>query len=725
MIAKTNSASKKRSPSLRLSFVIPALMIVITVAACAAVGVIGYMTGRDGLQQAAEAELGMVITARNALLQSRLHAAESQIVNLASSVSDPLSNLGNATMNLAKEKDEILGLFQAPQSPEERAAVTGKEQKTMYAWRHTEAHPAFYNVWKNGGFADLYLLDNAGLILYSVTKGDEFLSKLGEGSVAEGTGLEMVYNAAKELGEGEIAASIFAPYTPAGGKGSLFLASPVFMNSFGTISLSGVAVMRIDSDFLSEVVANREDLGETGQVYVINQDGLALSDMPLAGAPTALSTSVSSGPAIEAAAGTASAGIVQGADGVDDLVVARPLAFQGQNWAIVAEKSVEETLSAVIRMRDQMFLWSLATIAVAAVIALFFSQSITRPLTTLVGALNAIASGDLGAEIKAANRKDEIGDIGRAVLQIRQNAAEENERRAAEEADDARRQAEQRQEMLASLAGDFEATVGTVVDKVAHTAATLRESANKMRSMTDMAGETSANAATMSEETLAEVESIAAASDQLSSSIQEISTLIERSSSVAAEATKRAETTNDTVRSLAEAANRIGEVVTLISDIADQTNLLALNATIEAARAGEAGKGFAVVASEVKDLASQTGKATGEIQQQIDAIRGATDDAVDAIGDIQKTIDEITKSVSEVAAAVTEQSYATQGIAENTQRAAGGTSKVTEDIRNVSSLSNDTNMAAQNFSEEAADMASKAEELDHEVRSFLAQVRSA
>jgi len=700
-------------------------MIVVTVAACAAVGVIGYMTGRDGLEKAAKAELDMVVAARSALLNSVLSAAQDEVVNLASSVSDPLSNLGNATMNLAKEKEEILGLFQAPQSAEERAQVTGKEQKTMYAWRHTEAHPALYNVWKSGGYSDIYLIDPSGLILYSVTKGDEFLSKLGEGSPAEGTALEEVFNKAKSLEVGQVAASDFQAYAPAGDAGSLFLASPVFMNSFGTISFSGVAVVRFDSHFLDNIVASRADMGETGQVYVVNEEGTLLSDMPLADEPTALVQKISDGPALTAAAGTDAAGIVTGPNGVENLVVARPLEFQGQNWAVVAEKSVDETLSAVANMRDQMFMWSLATIAIAAVIALLFSRSITRPLTTLVGALNAIAAGDLGAEIKAASRKDEIGDIGRAVLQIRQNAAEDNERRAAEEAEETQRQAEQRQEMLASLAGDFEATVGTVVDKVAQSAAKLRESANNMRSMTDTAGETSSNAATMSEETLAEVESIAAASDQLSSSIQEISTLIERSSAVAAEATKRAETTNDTVRSLAEAANRIGEVVTLISDIADQTNLLALNATIEAARAGEAGKGFAVVASEVKDLASQTGKATGEIQQQIDAIRGATDDAVGAIGDIQKTIDEITQSVSEVAAAVTEQSYATQGIAENTQRAAGGTSKVTEDIRNVSSLSNDTNMAAQNFSEEAADMANQADELDKEVRSFLAQVRSA
>lgn len=725
MIGKNKKGSRKVTPSFRLSFVIPVLMIVITVAACGAVGVIGYMTGRDGLQKAAEAELGMVITARSALLESKLKSAESEIVNLASSVADPLSNLGNATMNLSKEKAEILSLFHAPQTPEERAAISGTEQKTMYAWRHSEAHPAFYNVWKNGGYADIYMLDPAGLVLYSVTKGDEFLSKLGEGSAAEGTSFETVFNAAKELEEGQVAASSFEKYGPAGDEGSLFLASPVFMNSFGAVSLNGVVVMRLNSKFLNNVVASRDDLGETGQVYVVDETGLALSDMPLSETSTALVETVTAAPVQAATGGMDAAAVVTGADGVADLMVARPMSFQGQNWAIVAEKSIEETLSAVTHMRDQMFMWSLATIAIAAVIALLFSRSITGPLTTLVGALNAIASGDLGAEIKAANRKDEIGDIGRAVLQIRQNAAEENERRAAEEADAARIQAEQRQEMLGSLAGDFEATVGTVVDKVAKSASALRESAANMRSMTDSAGETSTHAATMSEETLAEVESIAAASDQLSSSIQEISTLIERSSSVAADATKRAETTNETVKSLAEAANRIGEVVTLISDIADQTNLLALNATIEAARAGEAGKGFAVVASEVKDLASQTGKATGEIQLQIDAIRGATDDAVGAIGDIQKTIDEITKSVSEVAAAVTEQSYATQGIAENTQRAAGGTSKVTEDIRNVSALSNDTNMAAQNFSEEAADMAREAEQLDMEVRSFLDQVRSA
>lgn len=725
VIGQKKMSGKKRSSSFRLSFIIPALMIVVTVAACTAVGLIGYLTGRDGLRTAAEAELGMVIAARSALLETRLTSAEAEIVNVAASVAKPLESLSSAAINLDTERASLVELFQTAETPQERAAITGADHSSIYGWRHSEAHTAIYNVWKSGGYADIYLLDKDGLILYSVAKGDEFLHKLGDGSLADGSGLEAVFNTAKEMEQGQVASSAFEAYQPSGGDGSLFLASPVFKNMFGQLTFSGVAVVRMDSGFLNSVVADRTDLGDTGQVYVVDDTGLVLSDKPLSSESTALRVTMEAAPAREAANGSGSAGIVENAAGVSTLMVARPLSFQGQNWAVVAEKSVEETLSAVYNMRDHMIVWSLGTVGFAALIALLFSRSITRPLSTLVGALNSIASGDLSTEIRAAKRGDEIGDIGRAVLQIRQNAAEENEMRAAEEADLARQQADQRQQMLSDLAGEFEASVGTVVDRVAKSAANLRESARSMREMTGSAGETSANAASMTEGTLAEVESIAAASDQLSSSIQEISTLIERSSSVAAEATKRAETTNHTVKSLAEAANRIGEVVTLISDIADQTNLLALNATIEAARAGEAGKGFAVVASEVKDLASQTGKATGEIQQQIDAIRGATDDAVDAIGDIQSTIDEITRSVSEVAAAVTEQSYATQGIAENTQRAAGGTSRVAEDVRNVSSLSEETNQAAHNFSEEARDMASQAEELDREVNSFLSQVRSA
>ena len=134
--------------------------------------------------------------------------------------------------------------------------------------------------------------------------------------------------------------------------------------------------------------------------------------------------------------------------------------------------------------------------------------------------------------------------------------------------------------------------------------------------------------------------------------------------------------TTEMVGSLAAAGEKIGDVLRLISAIASQTNLLALNATIEAARAGDAGRGFAVVASEVKELASQTAKATDEIAGQVAAIQSSTGDCVTAIGGIGDTIRQISGIATTIAAAVEEQGSATREIARSVQQVAAGTSEV-------------------------------------------------
>jgi methyl-accepting chemotaxis protein len=190
------------------------------------------------------------------------------------------------------------------------------------------------------------------------------------------------------------------------------------------------------------------------------------------------------------------------------------------------------------------------------------------------------------------------------------------------------------------------------------------------------------------------MQTVAAAAEQLSASIAEISRQVAQSAKISGKAVDDAQRTDTIVRALAEGAQKIGDVVGLITSIAGQTNLLALNATIEAARAGDAGKGFAVVASEVKNLASQTAKATEEIGTQISQIQAATKDAVDAIGSITRTIEGISAIATTIASAVEEQGSATSEIARSVHQTAHAAQDVTVNITGVNRAAGETGEAA-------------------------------
>ncbi len=161
------------------------------------------------------------------------------------------------------------------------------------------------------------------------------------------------------------------------------------------------------------------------------------------------------------------------------------------------------------------------------------------------------------------------------------------------------------------------------------------------------------------------IDSVAAGTQQMGASIGEISRNAAEVASIAEQAVAAAQRTTRTVEALGDSSTQIGTVVKVITQIAEQTNLLALNATIEAARAGEAGKGFAVVAGEVKDLAQETAKATGDIVGQVQAIQEAVQVAAGEISGIAEVVGRISDYQTTVAGAVEEQTATTEAMAEH------------------------------------------------------------
>ncbi|WP_028878001.1 methyl-accepting chemotaxis protein [Terasakiella pusilla] len=240
---------------------------------------------------------------------------------------------------------------------------------------------------------------------------------------------------------------------------------------------------------------------------------------------------------------------------------------------------------------------------------------------------------------------------------------------------EAKREEEKKQERDA-LAKSFEKEVGSVVSAVGEASTELQELANIMSQAAEGVGQNASQASDAASNISGNVEAVAAGSEELSSSVDEISRQVNRSSEEAMNAGRLSANATGGVKSLSD---RVSD----ISDIANQTNLLALNATIEAARAGEAGKGFAVVASEVKNLASQTANATEQIEKQINAVVGATDETVRDIQSINVAIERVQGTSSAIAAAIEEQGAATREIAKNASQTARDVNIVSSTVSEV------------------------------------------
>ena len=362
-------------------------------------------------------------------------------------------------------------------------------------------------------------------------------------------------------------------------------------------------------------------------------------------------------------------------------------------------------------------------IVLGGAIAWLITRSIRGPIGQLRLVMERLAKQDYSAEVPFTANTNEIGQIAKAVAFFKENGLAVEHLRN----EQARMKAEGealRKKQILDLADDFESHVKAVVEHVASAATEMSATASSMSAVAEQATRQSSAAASAADEASGNVQTVASAAEELSASITEIGRQVTQASETSRDAVIKAERTNQIVAGLSDAAEKIGQVVSLINDIASQTNLLALNATIEAARAGEAGKGFAIVASEVKNLANQTAKATEEIASQISSVQGATGQAVTAIQDITATISAVSDSSAAIASAVEQQRAATGEIARNVEQAARGTQEVSSNISGVSEAAHEASRIAHQVLAEAGQLSKQSESLNHEVGVFMARVRA-
>ena len=390
------------------------------------------------------------------------------------------------------------------------------------------------------------------------------------------------------------------------------------------------------------------------------------------------------------------------------------------------QQRLEAESNAIIGETERLILMLAAGgFLLGAALALVLGKGISRPMTAMCKAMRELAGGNFDVVLPGLGRRDELGEMAGAVEEFKMQAIAKAERDAATQDAQNKASSAARRAELIRFADDFETAVGAIVSNVSASAVQLESAAGTLARTAETTQSLSSQVAGASEEASSNMQSVAAATEELSASVDEIGRRVRESNRIAEAAVLQAEQTDGRIGKLSRAAQQIGDVVKLITAIAEQTNLLALNATIEAARAGEAGRGFAVVASEVKSLASQTAKATDEISSHISGMQGATQESVAAIKEIGGTIAQISSIAATIAGAVEQQSSATQEIARSVQNVAQGTHEAAANVMQVNRGATETGASSEEVLNSAKTLSTESARLREELDRFMANIRAA
>ena len=707
---------------LKLKAKLPLALVGVTLLVGLAVGAAGYLVASASLARESDERLRATAAATARLLSTYLDGLRSDLNVLSGNptVTVALADLGNAfylESAFPTKWAQKLYLEKNPNAAGEREKLDDAGDGSVYSSMHKAFHGWVRDLIAQRGFDDVFLIDRDGVIVYSFRKRSDFATSLKSGPLKD-SGLARIARQALEAGGSSVVFADFAPYAPLGAPAA-FAARAILKDG----QPAGVLAVAIPSARIDALVGVREGLGATGESVLVGADGLLRSKSSLMPESGILKTRIDE-PLIAAGFAQAGAsGTLERYRGTAMHAATAPVDVLGTRMLVVTAQATGETLAAVAALRDSTIAIVGGLMVLAALLGLAFARSVTRPISRIVTEMQALSTGRLDIALSGAARRDEIGDMSRAVAVFRDAMAARQELEGKERQAEAGRAA--RQSTVDGLIRRFDGAVSDVLATVSGTVERMAETAEGLSDVASRADSQASAAAEVSGETTQNVQTVAAAAQQLAGSVQEIGRQVAGANAVVARAAGMTKSANGEIQSLSDQARKVGEVVALIQAIAEQTNLLALNATIEAARAGESGRGFAVVAGEVKGLAGQTARATDEIRGQIGAMQHSTAAAVETIHAIVVTMDEVRGFTASIAAAMEEQGAATLDISRAVQHAAAGTGEMARGVGVVTAAIGETSQAAAMVLDASRDLSGQAATLRTEVSSFLREVAAA
>lgn len=713
---------------LKLAFVIPAIMTILAVFNAGSLGFLSNYQAEQAVTKVVREKVSLIgIYAKNEIhtfVMSYIHDLALTADNNETRESLADFNEGWNALTGVDQKKYLQAKYtdENPNPTGQKHLLDFAKDGSLYSDKHVIHHQRFRAMADTYGYYDIFLINPEGNVVYTLYKEKDFAINVLTNEYKDLAISKLFTEIKAHPKKGQALFSDIAPYAPSGGTNAAFLAAPI-MATNGTDFL-GVLIYQVDMNKINQITNIPDEVSKSAEVTLIGPDFLLRNDHDISDKEDpVLKEKYEDDAAKKALEGKSGVEWIVNPDGHKVLAEFSPIDFFGQKWAVISTVSEEEALGDVRRARDLIMMCAAAILVIVAIISFFFARGITNPIKALMSVMTVLANRDYSVTIPYQERGDELGDMARSVDVFKQNglAVQKLER----EQEEAKLQAEKDKKIaMNNLANDFDQRTAGIIKSLAAAATEMQATAAQMTSVSSNTAHASQIVASAATEADSNVQTVAAATEELSASSSEIarqiSSVAEKSSRASTEAVK----TNQQVIELNTLADSIGEVVGAIKDIAEQTNLLALNATIEAARAGEAGKGFAVVADEVKKLATETASKTIQIDERVNRIQSAIRSTVEAVERIISDVNDIDHSTATVASAVEEQNAATGEIGRNVAEASTGTQQVAENIINVQKSAEETGEAANNLNSAANELAEMAENLQEQVAKFLGEIRS-